>query len=182
MVGKITGTSNCQWADGSAAARAGDPVPMGRTYVMTEGLLEITYDCGAKVIVEGPAIYAAFSHNGGALCLGKVTAAAGKLDRGRLIAAERAKGRLPPSPTVAAFCVNTPSAVITDKGNQAAEFGVEVDHSKATYARVLQGTISFVAPGFPSYAIAAGTCVWTARAGGTKASSYSSPVPTRQFL
>ena len=132
---------------------------------MTEGLLEITYDCGAKVIVEGPAIYAAFSHNGGALCLGKVTAAAGKLDRGRLIAAERAKGRVPPSPTVAAFCVNTPSAVITDKGDQAAEFGVEVDHSKATYARVLQGTISFVAPGFPSYAIAAGTCVWTGAGG-----------------
>jgi hypothetical protein len=58
--------------------------------------------------------------------------------------------------------VDTPSAVITDNGDQEAQFGVEVDASKATFTRVLQGSISIGAPGFPrSYYLLAGTCVWT---------------------
>ena len=73
--------SNCQWAHPSVAARAGDPVPLGRKYPLTAGLLEITYDSGAKVIVQGPAIYSAFSLNAGGLYFGKVTATASKLDR-----------------------------------------------------------------------------------------------------
>ncbi len=166
IVGKITGTSNCQWAHPSLAAGAGDPVPLGRKYPITAGLLEITYDSGAKVIVQGPAIYSASSYNGGGLYFGKLTASAGKLDRAKLISAERAMGHVPPSPTVAAFCVHTPSAVVTDQGNQAAQFGVEVDRSKATFTRVLQGSINVGAQGFQGpYPVAAGTCVWTGAGG-----------------
>ena len=75
-------------------------------------------------------------------------------------------GHVPPSPTVAAFCVHTPSAVVTDQGNQAAEFGVEVDRSKATFTRVFQGSINVGAQGFQGpYPVAAGTCVWTGAGG-----------------
>ena len=46
IVGTITGMSNCRWADPCVAARVADPVPQGRKYSMTAGLLEITYNTG----------------------------------------------------------------------------------------------------------------------------------------
>ena len=162
IVGKITGMSNCRWADPCLAARVGDPVPRGRKYPITAGLLEITYNTGVKVIIEGPAIYGAFNRNAGSLYFGKLTASVGKLDRAKLIDGERASGRPAPSLSVVAFCVHTPSAVVTDRGNQAAQFGVEVDQSKATFARVFQGLITIGAKGFADPCpVSAGTCVWT---------------------
>ena len=74
IVGTITGMSNCRWADPRLAACVADPVPQGRKYPMASGLLEITYNTGAKVIIEGPAIYAADACNGGVLFFGKLTA------------------------------------------------------------------------------------------------------------
>ena len=112
--------------------------------------------------MQGPAIYSAFSYNGGGLYFGKLTASAGKLDRTSLIAPIASMGDVPPSPTVAAFCVHTPSAVVTDQGNQAAQFGVEVDRSKATFAPVYEGLITVGTKGFEGpYPASAGTCVWT---------------------
>jgi hypothetical protein len=162
IVGKITGTSNCRWAHPCVAAGLGDSVPLGRKYPITSGLLEITYDSGAKVIIEGPAIYLASSRNGGGLYFGKVTASAAKLDRAKLISVERALGRPAPSPSVVAFCVHTPSAIVTDDGSQATQFGVEVDRSQATYTHVFQGLINVGTEGFEDpYPASAGTCVWT---------------------
>ena len=146
IVGKITGTSNCQWAHPSLAAARG-PGPPGRKYPITAGLLEITYDSGAKVIVQGPAIYSAFSYNGGGLYFGKLTASAGKLDRARLITPKR----LGPRAAVAlGGGLLRPYAfgIVTDEGQQAAEFGVEVDRSKATFAHVFRGSIAVGAEGF----------------------------------
>ena len=88
IVGKITAMSNCRWAV-AGGYPCGEPVAQGRSYAMNAGLLEITYDMGAKVIVEGPAIYVADAHNGGVLLFGKMTAYVGKINRERLGAAKR---------------------------------------------------------------------------------------------
>ena len=170
IVGKITGTFNCQWADPCVAARVGEPVPRGRKYPITSGLLEITYNTGAKVIIEGPANYSASARNAASLYFGKLTADVGKLDRAKLISGEQALGRPLPSSHVPAFRVHTPSGVVTDDGDQAARFGVEVARPKTTFLRVSQGLVTFATAGFDRmYAVPAGICVWTGAAQNTTA-------------
>ena len=46
---------------------------MCRVFVLESGMLEITYDSGAKVILQGPALFSADSGNGGLLLCGKLT-------------------------------------------------------------------------------------------------------------
>ena len=64
-------------------------------------------------------------------------------------------------PRIAALCVRTPTGIITNNGDQATEFGVEVDLSQATYIRVFQGFISFRMQGFKPFVVRSDTCVWT---------------------
>ena len=65
---------DCQWADSDTEAFEHDGVPLGREYALASGFLEITYDTGAKVILQGPATYEVESNSGGFLSLGKLTA------------------------------------------------------------------------------------------------------------
>ena len=76
-VGRITGMVDCQWTDPAAAPADREPVPLGRKYALAGGLLEITYDIGARVILEGPVTYEIESANGGLLSFGKLTAPRG---------------------------------------------------------------------------------------------------------
>jgi hypothetical protein len=119
IVGRITGMVDCQWVDDATAAISGAHVPLGRKYALTSGLMEITYDTGAKVILQGRVIYEAESKNGGFLSIGKLT--------GR-VEVETAKG----------FSVRTPAAVVTDLGT---EFGVEVDKRGVTTSHVYRGIV-----------------------------------------
>ncbi len=67
FVGRITGMVDVKWSD--------DPhylpppgfahVSLGRKYILDSGLLEITYDTGAKVILQGPCTYEVESTAGG---------------------------------------------------------------------------------------------------------------------
>ena len=52
----------------------GDRVPLGRKYALSSGFMEITYDTGARVILQGPCTYEVESARGGFLSLGKLTA------------------------------------------------------------------------------------------------------------
>ncbi len=72
-VGRITGTVDCRWAD-SSTARMGVAVPLGGKYALASGLMEMCYNTGAKVILEGPCAYEVDSPAGGFLSLGKLTA------------------------------------------------------------------------------------------------------------
>ena len=62
---------DCKWA-GTAFDAPG--VPLGRKYELASGLVEITYDTGAKIILQGPVTYEVESGNGGYLAVGKLTA------------------------------------------------------------------------------------------------------------
>ena len=52
-------------------------VALGDTFALASGLMEITYDTGAKVILQGPVTYEVEA-NGGYLAVGKLT---GKLEK-----------------------------------------------------------------------------------------------------
>jgi hypothetical protein len=72
-VARITSMVGCRWADGESAPLT-PIVSLGRRYALLEGFMEIAYDTGATVILEGPATYEVQSANGGYLSLGKLTA------------------------------------------------------------------------------------------------------------
>ncbi len=145
FVGRITGMVDVKWSD--------DPrylpppgfahVPLGRKYILSSGLLEITYDSGAKVILQGPCTYEAESTAGGYLALGKLTARVkavkGKGSRSKV---QGSRSKAEPSSFIlhpsSLFSVRTPTAVVTDLGT---EFGVEVDESGVTESHVFRGSV-----------------------------------------
>ena len=87
IVGRITGMVDCKW-EGSGVRGQGSGaenqkseirsqkslVSLGDKFALASGLLEITYDTGAKVILQGPVTYEVESKDGGYLSLGKLTA------------------------------------------------------------------------------------------------------------
>ena len=72
-VGRITGMVDCKIGDSR--------VSLGQKLDLASGLMEITYNTGAKVILQGPVTYEVES-NGGYLAVGKLT---GKLEKNGLI-------------------------------------------------------------------------------------------------
>ncbi len=153
FVGRITGMAEVKWSqDPDYLPPLGAHVSLGREYKLDSGLMQITYDTGARVILEGPCSYKVESARGGYLALGKLTA---RIEEGRR--EKREKGaksqtanpksrnpripespnpRIPKSPNP--FVVRTPTAIVTDLGT---EFAVEVDGSGGTRSHVFQGTI-----------------------------------------
>jgi hypothetical protein len=123
IVGRVSGMADCQWADPKTATAPSAPVALGRTYALTSGLLKITYNTGARVILQGPCSYLVESPSGGLLSIGRLTAKierkSQKLDSGW-------------------FTVRTPTARITDLGT---EFGVEVEKSGVSRAHVFEGEV-----------------------------------------
>jgi hypothetical protein len=102
---------------------------MGRKIDLEAGLLEITFQSGASVVLQGPASFEVGA-NGGFLSLGRLT--------GRL----GARAKTPDSRVVRqpmpAFSIRTPSAIVTDLGT---EFGVEVDKDQQTFSYVFHGSV-----------------------------------------
>ncbi|NLF08800.1 MAG: FecR domain-containing protein, partial [Pirellulaceae bacterium] len=172
FVGRIIGIAGVKWSDDPKyLPPIGINVRLGQQYKLKSGLLEITYDSGAKVILEGPCSYEVDSTAGGYLALGKLVARVGAGDEGRG-AGEAASGRWPvasmedeggrmkdeaslatshsplatnPSPLSPLpsplFSVRTPTAVVTDLGT---EFGMEVLAGGRTETVVFDGAVRVV--------------------------------------
>ena len=66
--------ADCRWKDPSGAVVNPAAIPLGHTFVLESGILEITYKSGAGVILQGPATYEVDSETGGFLSAGKLTA------------------------------------------------------------------------------------------------------------
>ncbi len=137
FVARVTGLEDCQFVAGSETAERSF-VPIGRQYVLQSGLLEITYDSGAKVILQGPARFEVDSAMGGFLTSGKLTAQIEKKPPAKPVTSPSDATVAEPAPL---FTVQTPTAVVTDLGT---EFGVAVDELGQTEARVFQGQVKVV--------------------------------------
>ena len=83
-------------------SETGTYVPLGRTFALNSGWLEITYLIGPKVDLEGPAVYRVDSDNGGYLKQGKSTFRI-RLPKWRNISNEKR-----PVPKCPAFVIHTP--------------------------------------------------------------------------
>ena len=73
QVGRITKMVACQWTNVDTSAVDLLAVAIGSKYVLGAGRMEITYNSGAKVVLEGPAVYEVDGRNGGFLRLGTAT-------------------------------------------------------------------------------------------------------------
>ncbi len=137
FVGRITGMADVEWSDDpDYLPPAGIHVSLGRDYKLDSGLMEITYDSGARVILEGPCTYEVESARGGYLERGKLTARVETKDLGFWVqGSEHSPFSTLHSPL---FAVRTPTAKITDLGT---EFGVEVSEGGITESHVMQGNV-----------------------------------------
>lgn len=136
FIGRITGMVDCRWADESTASINGAYVPLGRKYSLSSGLMEITYDTGAKVILHGPVMYEVESRDGGYLLVGKLTA---RVESNNKVASKSEIRNSSPSTTrQPLFTIKTPTAIVTDLGT---EFGVEVDAQGFTTSHVFRGSV-----------------------------------------
>lgn len=151
-VGRITGLADCRWTNSEFQVVAGDGVRLGQEYRLAAGYLEITYDSGAKVILQGPAKYVVESKDSGFLEIGRLTARVESREskvESRGVRGERTANPSPsqlgiepiaslaPRPS-GLFTVRTPTAVVTDLGT---EFGVEVSESGVTSSHVFLGKV-----------------------------------------
>jgi len=142
FVGRITGMVDCKWSDDKEFfPPTGYYVSLGRKYKLDSGLMEITYDTGAKVILQGPVTYEVESANGGYLAVGELAARVEEGPGGRGQGTEKAGPKSPgPShpPRDSLFVVRTPTALVMDLGT---EFGVEVNKKGVTRSHVFQGRV-----------------------------------------
>jgi len=144
-VAHVTGLVDCEWSNPQESLPIDARVPQGRAIALASGLLEITYDSGAKVILEGPCSYEVESPRGGFLSLGKLTARVEKeglgirdlgLASNTTVSRHSNPQSLIPNPL---FTVRTPTATVTDLGT---EFGVEVSKDRRNSVRVYQGRVA----------------------------------------
>jgi hypothetical protein len=127
FVGRITGMVDCKWNDAETAPTQNARVSLGSKFTLASGLMEITYETGAKVILQGPVTYEV-GVNGGFLAVGRMT---GKLEK-KVVRDQPRNGHTP------LFTIVTPTATVTDLGT---EFGVEVRSSGVTMTHVFRGAV-----------------------------------------
>ena len=128
------------------------PISLGDRFHIRSGLLEITYDTGAKVILEGPVTYEVESAAGGYLAVGRLTA---RLENKKEVGGRNEERSASSSSFLvpsSLFAVRTPTATVTDLGT---EFGVEVSKEGHTTSHVFRGTVEvrpILADGTPGVA------------------------------
>ena len=158
---QLTGVFDCRWT-GSFHPPRNEVLNVDDYINLASGLAEVTYDSGAKVLLQGPCTYKIESPSSGYLKVGRLTARVGSklpspgTDRrlvGRGAGGEGGgagneelgtKKEELPAPTssillpTSSFVVNTPTATVTDLGT---EFGVDVDKQGTTDSLVFVGSV-----------------------------------------
>ncbi|MBN1589597.1 MAG: FecR domain-containing protein [Pirellulales bacterium] len=117
-VARITNLHRCVWKEGSTQATVGAKLSTGQTLELKEGLVELAFADGAKVILRGPATFDTINVKRGFLHVGSLVANVPKGAEG--------------------FAVATPTAEMIDLGT---EFGVSVDAAGVCEAHVFAGQI-----------------------------------------
>ena len=137
VVGRITGMVDCKWSKDGYEPADFDAVLLGQQFKLDSGLMEITYNSGAKVILQGAVTYAVDSKDGGYLSIGKLTARLEKKEESAKQQAANHKSELVSIP-YPLFTIKTPMATVTDLGT---EFGVEVNRDREVVTHVFVGKV-----------------------------------------
>src|SRR5262249_20890693 len=118
-VARLTLADGYRWLDGHDSPEPGERFAAGRTLHLASGLVEITFDVGVRVILQGPATFGIESAKRARLTMGKLTA---EILR----------------PSARGFEILTPGAVLVDQGT---EFGVEVAPGGGSRVHVFKGEV-----------------------------------------
>ncbi len=181
-VGRVVNMVDCEWQEVPRFKTQGfgkNEFRLGDKFVLTSGYLEMAYESGAKVILQGPVAFEVSSDDGGYLSLGRLTAKIEKV-AGTADAVNRSVDRSA-AVSHSLFTVHTPTAVVTDLGT---EFGVEVDRQGVTDLRVFVGSVKIARSDDPAdrsteQVVYAGKAV---RVDATKRRPRSIPLNDRQFV
>jgi hypothetical protein len=120
FVAWFSGSKDCQWAPSTAPTAPGGRFRKGQRIELAKGFAEITFDCGAQIVLQGPAT------------LDINSAWSADLKRGTL------KASLPPE--AMGFSITNPTVEVVDLGT---EFTMFTDASgAATDVVVLKGEVS----------------------------------------
>jgi hypothetical protein len=117
-VARLTRLVAAQWTGEGRATREGAALVAGQTLPLAEGLAEISFEHGSRVILRGPAGFEILSAEGGLLRQGSLTARVGRSPAG--------------------FTIRTPDATIVDLGT---EFGVAVQDGGPSQIEVFAGQV-----------------------------------------
>ena len=110
------------WDEGHSPANgatAKDRLVVGQVLSLRRGMAEIAFESGARVFVEGPAVFEVESVNGGRLTVGKLVATV--------------------PPAASGFVIDTPSTKVIDLGT---EFAVAVDRVGGADVHVFLGNVT----------------------------------------
>jgi hypothetical protein len=117
-VARVTGISECEWPAGEQVLAFGDELAPGQRLKLTKGVVQLTLNTGARVVVEGPVDFVASTPSESTLTSGRLAAAVPRFARG--------------------YTILTPTAEVVDLGT---EFGVDVDESGASEVHVFDGDV-----------------------------------------
>ena len=117
-VARIVGAHHAVWGNTDGELAAGAILASGQELLLEQGLVEISFVDGARVVLEAPTTFRVRGHN------------AGFLRQGRLVA------NVPQS--AHGFTVETPTATVVDLGT---EFGIRVGPEGTAEAHVFDGQI-----------------------------------------
>jgi hypothetical protein len=117
FVAQLTGSKGCEWRNGSI--QPGQQLHEGQKLELAKGLAEITFDCGAQVVLEGPASFSVNTEWNATLSSGILRAS------------------LPPE--AMGFSISNPTVEVVDNGT---EFTMVADASGAsTDVYVIKGEV-----------------------------------------
>lgn len=118
MVARVTATRNCLWGQPNEGVGFGSALHAGQRLRLAAGLAEITFDDGAKVVLEGPALFDVRAPGSAWLHEGRLAA----------VVPEQARG----------FAVSTDSVNIVDMGT---EFGLKAEPEGLSEIHVFRGFV-----------------------------------------
>ncbi len=122
-VARLVRTYDCVWSDTDKSLVDGDRLESGKHIELRSGLIEIVFDCGARMILQGPASLVPESARSASLSSGKVT-----------VHAESAAAK--------GFAIRTPAMKTIDLGT---EFGLEVSPAGIEQVHVFRGQVEVAA-------------------------------------
>jgi hypothetical protein len=117
-IATLSGTVDCRWKVGANPVSYGQSLEPGDEIRLESGIVQITFESGAKLLVTGPSDFVVDEAMQGTLNLGKLSA----------VVPRRASG----------FVVKTPSSNIVDLGT---EFGIVVDEEGKSEVHVFEGEV-----------------------------------------
>ncbi len=131
LVARLTAGVNCDWDSTETPPGLGDGLKVGQSLRLNSGVAEMTFDIGARVILQSPATMTVDSPKSVRLETGKLTAE---------ITTAEARG----------FKVLTPDGAFVDQGT---EFGVEVPPGGGSRIHVFKGEVDLALGAQPNSAV-----------------------------